>query len=137
MNTESQTSMTESQTQSLILRALGSREDTRLFRNQVGGAWMGKPRGDVLLLSEARFVQCGLVVGSGDLIGWHSVTVTPEMVGKKLAVFLSVEVKTDTGRVRPEQKTWLEAVRKHGGIAMVARNVEEAQKQLAVTCACV
>lgn len=131
------TNMTESQTQALILRALGSRDDTRLFRNQVGGAWMGKPRGEVLLLSEARFVQCGLVVGSGDLIGWHSVTVTPEMVGRKLAVFLSVEVKTDTGRVRPEQKTWMENVRKHGGIAMVARNVEEAQKQLALPCACV
>lgn len=129
--------MTESQIQSLILRALGSRDDTRLFRNQVGGAWMGKPRGEVLLTSEARFVQCGLAVGSGDLIGWHSVTVTPDMVGRKLAVFLSVEVKTDTGRVLPEQTNWLKQVQKHGGIAMVARNVEEAEKGLASVCACV
>jgi hypothetical protein len=129
--------MTESQVQALILRALGSRPDTRLFRNQVGGAWMGKPSGGVLRLEDARFVQCGLAVGSGDLIGWHSVTVTPEMVGRKLAVFLSVEVKTETGRVRPEQVNWLEQVRKHGGIAVVARNVEEAQKGLAPVCALV
>lgn len=128
---------TESQVQALILRALGSRPDTRLFRNQVGGAWMGKPRGKILDLTEARFVQCGLAVGSGDLIGWHSITVTPELVGRKLAVFLSVEVKTDTGRVRPEQVNWLEQVQKHGGIACVARNVEEAQKALASACASV
>lgn len=123
--------MTESQIQSLILRELGGRDDTRLFRNQVGGAWMGKPRGEVLFLSEARFVQCGLAVGSGDLIGWHSVTVTPDMVGTKLAVFLSVEVKTDTGRVRPEQVNWLTQVRKHGGIAFIARSADEAKKELA------
>ncbi len=128
---------TESQTQALILRALGSREDTRLFRNQVGGAWMGKPHGKILDLTEARFIQCGLAVGSGDLIGWHSVTVTPEMVGRKLAVFLSVEVKTETGRVRPEQTNWLEQVRKHGGIAVVARSVDDAQKALASACALV
>ena len=53
-------------------------------------------------------------------------TVTPEMVGQQVAVFLSIEVKTPTGRIRPEQQAWLETVQAAGGIAGVARSVEDA-----------
>ena len=48
------------------------------------------------------------------------------MVGKQVAVFASVEVKTDSGRVKPEQQNWLEQVTKAGGLAVVARSPEEA-----------
>jgi hypothetical protein len=41
-------------------------------------------------------------------------------------VFTSIEVKTPTGRVSPEQRQWLEAVQAAGGIAGVARSVEDA-----------
>ena len=50
------------------------------------------------------------------------------MVGQKIAVFTSVEVKSSTGRIRPEQQQWLEAVQAAGGIAGVARSVEDAQQ---------
>jgi hypothetical protein len=43
-------------------------------------------------------------------------------------VFLSIEVKTPTGRLRPEQRQWLDAVQAAGGIAGVARSVEDAQR---------
>jgi hypothetical protein len=46
------------------------------------------------------------------------------MVGKTVAVFLSVEVKTRNGRMRPEQKTWMETVNKAGGIAIVEREAK-------------
>ena len=52
--------------------------------------------------------------------------VTPEMVGSRLAVFCGVEVKTPTGRVRPEQTHWLDRLGIAGGIAGVARSVESA-----------
>ena len=71
-------------------------------------------------------MQFGLCKGSADLIGWKQVTVTPEMVGQQVAVFLSIEVKTPTGRIRPEQQAWLETVQAAGGIAGVARSVEDA-----------
>ena len=45
-----------------------------------------------------------------------------------MAVFTSIEVKTATGRLRPEQRQWLEAVQAAGGIAGVARSVEDAQE---------
>jgi hypothetical protein len=71
-------------------------------------------------------VRYGLQPGSSDLIGWRTVTITPEMVGQQVAVFTSIEVKTPTGRVKPEQQQWLDAVLSAGGIAGVARSVEDA-----------
>ena len=53
------------------------------------------------------------------------------MVGQQVAVFLSIEVKTPTGRIRPEQQQWLETVQAAGGIAGVARSVEDAKALLA------
>jgi len=98
------------------IRLACSTGDTRLFRNNTG----------TLRDQHGRPVQFGLCKGSADLIGWKRVTVTPEMVGQQVAVFLSIEVKTPTGRLRPEQKQWLDTVRAAGGIAGVARSVEDA-----------
>ena len=98
------------------IRLACSTGDTRLFRNNTG----------TLRDQHGRPVQFGLCKGSADLIGWKRVTITPEMVGTTHAVFLSIEVKTPTGRLRPEQQQWLDAVQAAGGIAGVARSVEDA-----------
>ena len=89
---------------------------TRLFRNNTG----------TLRDANGRPVQFGLAKGSADLIGWTTRTITADMVGQRVAVFTSIEVKTPTGRVSPEQRQWLEAVQTAGGIAGVARSVEDA-----------
>lgn len=107
--------------QQQIRLALGSLPDARLFRNQVGS--LPDPR-------TGRLVTFGLARGSADLIGWRTITVTPEMVGRRLAVFASVEVKTSTGRLRPEQRNWLRTVQGAGGLAGVARSVTDAQAVL-------
>ena len=107
----------ETTLQQQIRLALGTNPENRLFRNQCGA--LPDPR-------TGRLVTFGLARGSADLIGWRTITVTPAMVGTRLAVFTSIEVKTPTGRVRPEQQAWLEAVQKAGGIAIVARSVEDA-----------
>ena len=107
--------MTEQQIQQHI-RLACSTGNTRMFRNNTG----------TLKDQNGRPVQFGLCKGSADLIGWKRVTVTPDMVGQQVAVFLSIEVKTPTGRIRPEQQQWLDAVQAAGGIAGVARSVEDA-----------
>jgi hypothetical protein len=107
--------------QQRIRLALGTNPDARMFRNQVGS--LPDPR-------TGRLVTFGLTRGSADLIGWRTVTVTPAMVGTRLAIFTSIEVKTPTGRVRPEQQAWLEAVQQAGGIAIIARSVTDAQALL-------
>ena len=100
--------MTESEIQSAIHRTLGSRPDVRLFRNHVG-----KVRD-----ADGRWHTFGLAPGSADLIGW--------VRGR----FLSIEIKSATGRIRPEQQNWMNAVNAHGGIAFVARSAAEAVEKL-------
>jgi hypothetical protein len=119
----------ERDVQSDILLALGSRRDTRLFRNSVGTGWSGElvsNEGGLVVLRNARFVRFGLVPGSGDLIGWHERTVTQEDVGRKFAVFLSVEVKAARGTASDKQTKWKTRVADAGGYATVARSPEEA-----------
>jgi hypothetical protein len=100
------------------IRLAISHGDTKVFRNNTG----------TLKDANGRPVQFGLCKGSADLIGWTTRTVTQEMVGQRIAVFTSIEVKTPTGRLRPEQQQWLDAVQAAGGIAGVARSVEDAQR---------
>lgn len=107
----------ETELQQRIRLALGTRPDLRLYRNNCGS--LPDPR-------TGRPVQFGLARGSADLIGWRTVTITPDMVGQRLAVFTSLEIKTPTGRLTPQQRTWLSAVHQAGGIAGVARSVTDA-----------
>lgn len=96
----------------------------RLLRNNVG-KYEDK---------EGNWVQYGLCIGSSDLIGWMPITVTQEMIGMKIAVFSAVEVKTETGRTTPEQVNFIEAVKRAGGIAVVARSLEDAESVIKNFC---
>jgi VRR-NUC domain. len=104
-----------------ILLALGARHDVRLFRNNVG----------VALHADGSRVVYGLAPGSSDLIGLTSITVTPEMVGRRLAVFTAIEVKTIKGRPTDEQLAFVAMTKRMGGIAGIARSPEEAEALLA------
>jgi hypothetical protein len=111
----------ETEIQQRIRLALGTHPHIRLFRNQVGQ--LPDPR-------TGRPVQFGLARGSADLIGWRSITITPDMVGTTVAIFASIEVKTPTGRVSPQQQAWMAVVQGAGGIAGVARSVSDANEIL-------
>lgn len=121
-----------------IMRSLG-RGAVRVFRNNVGAAWQGTAvrlkNGDVLLHNPRRVVY-GLCPGSSDLIGWRTVEVTPEMVGRKLAVFVAVEAKTVRGRASEEQQAFLQAVRAAGGIGVVARSPDGVEAMVMGTPGC-
>lgn len=100
---------------SLLLRARSF--SACLFRNNVGrlrdvtGAW----------------VAYGLCVGSSDVIGWTRVTVTPEMVGREVAVFTAFECKVGRRVTTVEQGAFLATVKAQGGIAAVVRDVADAE----------
>jgi hypothetical protein len=111
----------ETTLQQQIRLAVGTNPDARLFRNQVGS--LPDPR-------TGRLVTFGLARGSADLIGWRTVTITQAMVGSRIAVFTSIEVKTPTGRVSSIQQAWLAVVQAAGGIAGIARSVTDAQALL-------
>lgn len=113
--------MSEAGVQSSIRLALGSHPGIKVFRNSVGQC----------KTEDGRHLRYGLLVGSGDLIGWRSVVITPDMVGRHIAQFMSIEVKTPKGVVRPEQLVWADNVRKAGGIAVIARSVDDVKFLLA------
>lgn len=69
--------------------------------------------------------------GSADWIGWQSIVVTPEHVGKRLAVFVGIEAKrAEGGTLQPNQREFIRALSEAGGIAGVARNAEDAERIL-------
>lgn len=95
------------------IQAAVSHGSARLFRNSVG-------------FDKTNRVHYGLCVGSSDLIGFKTRTITADDVGQRVAVFVALEVKTATGRVSPDQKRFIEFVTAAGGISGVVRSVSEA-----------
>jgi hypothetical protein len=77
--------------------------------------------------SQGNFIRYGVCQpGGSDLIGWTPVKITPDMVGKKIAVFTAIEVKTPTGRATDDQINFLHRLAQDGGIGGIARSSEEA-----------
>ena len=117
------TAASEARVQSLI-RLEAPLYDVTLWRNNVG----------VLLDATGRPVRYGLandsralneVLKSSDLIGWRPVTVTPDMVGRRLALFVSRECKPGGWRFsgtprEVAQRAWIDLVNQAGGDAAFA-----------------
>lgn len=116
-----------------LLQRAASQLGARLFRQNVGQAWVGKvERGNGrmvrlgpadVLLRNARPFHAG-VTGMSDLGGWMPVEVTADMVGSTVALYVQVEVK-DGARPTKEQLAWIAAVNNAGGRAGVAHNESE------------
>lgn len=85
------------------------------------------------MIENPRPLQAGLCEGSSDLIGWTTVEVTPAMVGKKIAIFTALEIKTESGRASKEQINFITRVREAGGIAGIARSEQEATQLIGAT----
>ncbi|MCH9714765.1 MAG: VRR-NUC domain-containing protein [Cyanobacteria bacterium] len=111
--------MSEQELQQRIRLQLGS-SPVRLWRNNVGA----------LRDERGRLVTYGLCKGSSDLIGLRQVLIGPEHLGQTLAVFSAIEVKAPKGRLREEQRSFLELVERFGGYGGVATSVEEAARVL-------
>ena len=100
------------------------------FRSQVGQAWTGntvkKTTDGGVYIPNARPFNTGLPPGYSDISGVVPVVITPEMVGQKIGVAAFIEVKTLTGRIRPEQQHFIDFMRSIGARAGIARSVEQA-----------
>lgn len=117
----------ESSVQTGIMLAAPSM-DARLLRNNCG----------VMQDARGNFVHYGVGGNGGaDLIGWVQVKITPEMVGRTVAIMASVEAKSKDWRPPgpvamasggkdakrwEAQCNWRDAILKAGGIACVAQS---------------
>lgn len=111
-----------------LVRLEASQKGYKLFRNNVGvleNAETGRPVRFGLANDSAAVNK---LVKSGDLIGWRSLVIPPEMVGYRIAQFVSREIKEPgwqfTGAERETaQKAWADAVNADGGDAAFATGV--------------
>lgn len=93
-----------------------SKMGARLFRNN---------RGLFRRLYDDSKVRAGLEAdGSSDLIGFTPIEITPDMVGKKVAIFTAIEVKKGKGRHQQNQKDFVNFVNAQGGLAGFANSEE-------------
>ena len=131
--------MSEHITQQRILLACGS-GSVRLWRNNVGTGWAGQATkvtggnlravsqalrpGDVVI-RQGRPLHAGLCVGSSDLIGYRQVD--------GIAQFVALEVKSATGRPTAQQVQFLDHIQAAGGLAGIARSVDDAAAILRLT----
>lgn len=95
-----------------LARLEASKLGYTLFRNNTGN----------LQDKNGRWVKFGLCIGSADLIGWHNKT------GK----FTAVECKIPGNRPTKEQKLFIDAVIKSGGIAGYITSIDELKKLLSL-----
>lgn len=119
----------------------------RLFRINTGKAWVSGlgPKGvsrlkdGSVLIQAARPIAVGLglangdpVIGAADLQGWTTIKITPEMVGRDVAVYTSLELKKEIGGTTTKpQKHFANQVIEGGGIAGVIRSAAEGEKIIA------
>ena len=68
-------------------------------------------------MADGRYFDTGLPKGFPDLFGFRS-------DGR---IFF-IEVKNETGKLRPEQEKFIEQMQKRGALAGVARSVEDAME---------
>ena len=118
----------ETKVQRKIMLAL-SEAGCIVWRNETAGAWVGKvihKAGDQVTLASARMMPFGLCEGSSDIIGVQPVTITQEMVGQTVGVFIAQEVKTQTGRASKKQLHFIDFINKKGGVAGIVRSVKDA-----------
>lgn len=111
----------EAYASSVIRLAAARHPDWTLWRNNVG----------VLFDKNGRPVRYGLanesaaqneVLKSSDFIGWRRVIITPDMVGKVIAQFVSPEAKREGWTFNPSdpheaaQAAWHDLVNRDGGL---------------------
>jgi hypothetical protein len=101
----------------------GLQPNQRRFRIVSSLAWVG----------QAKRLKNGLVVIKGgvpvrtapegffDLCGWNEIVVTPDMVGKKIAVFVGAEIKSEHDRLSKFQRLLGECLEKMGGVWEIIR----------------
>ena len=84
-------------------------------------------RGSVILDNGGRLTYGLGPNGASDLIGYRTLTITPDMVGRTIAQFVAIEAKRPGAEARDDQAEFLARIDKAGGVAGVAHSAEELQ----------
>lgn len=106
----------ETNLQNSAFNAIGQHDDVMIWRQQ-SGVFRS-------MTDKDRIVRVG-VTGMADSMMIVGVTITPEMIGKRIGVAVGVEFKTETGRQSDAQKRWQKAFEARGGVYRVVRSAAD------------
>lgn len=99
----------------------------RLWRVNAGQGWVGRileSRSDYIKISYPQPFY-GMPKGTPDMIGFDSIIITPDMVGKRVAVFVGEELKaTEKDKLKPKQINFKNLIVEMGGIHRETRPEE-------------
>lgn len=70
-------------------------------------------------IPEPRGKETGDDMKGGDRIGFHVMTITPDMVGRKIAVFTNIEIKGRGDKLKTGQIKWHNFILDQGGISEI------------------
>jgi hypothetical protein len=113
----------ESESTDNILNAIAS-TGVKLFRVQSGQWWACTHPGGQL------YRMKGATAGTSDFCGWRKVRITQDMVGRDMAQFVGLEMKTATGNERESQERFRTVLTNDGGVCGVCRTPDDALKLL-------
>lgn len=127
------TPLSESDVQEQV-QVEASKFNSKLWRNNVGafedrtGRTVFFGLGNISKLSNKQFK-------TSDLIGFTMVTITPDMVGKKLPVFTAMECKKPSWKYAETirevgQKKFIDVIKTNNGIASFVNSVESYVKEI-------
>lgn len=126
----------ESEIQQLI-QAEAAKYGCILMRNNSGALKDKDGRPVVFGLGNTSTKRMKLIK-SPDLVGPHSIIITPQMVGQRIAVMAAVECKRPGWRFNPNdaheraQEAWLNWLRGAGGFAGFAQSIDDVKRILGV-----
>jgi hypothetical protein len=105
-----------------------------LFRANVGESWTGnkieRTFDGRIIIYQPRRLSTGLPPGFPDLFGFKTVIITPDIVGRQVAVFAFLEVKQPGKKPTEKQAHMIDFLKKNGAIGGVARSPEETDQLL-------
>jgi hypothetical protein len=105
--------------------------DEFLLRSSAAGMRFSRNNSGVAFHRDGSVVSYGCFApGGSDLLGWVPHLITPDNVGKRVAVFSAVELKTGRQLPSAAQKQFLRAVERAGGFGTWGRDVETIMKRL-------
>lgn len=108
----------ETRIQNRCLLTAGKQRDVLAWRQQVG-KYRSLHSDAVISIGDVGMADIGMVV---------SVEITPDMVGKRVGVYVGAEVKTDTGRQRTEQQDWQRVIESRGAVYRIVRSESDMQQ---------
>lgn len=98
-------------------------KETMMEASKLGLVVFRNNRGLFYTLDKKRKVRAGIEMnGSCDLIGWTKIKIDSSMVGKYIAVFTAIEVKTEKGVLSKEQAHFIKKSSEDGAMSFEIRD---------------